>query len=82
MKKLLFVLLLSGCGTQGYVGQYYTNNAQDFRGGHYPTSFVIRKEINDRFACEFVHLSHIAVGWPFSGEEDTLNMIGATWRLW
>ena len=84
MKKLSLVLLLAltGCGTQGYVGQYYMPNNNGFEGDDYPTSFRVRKPVTERLAVEYVHVSHIATGWPFDGEEDHIDMVGFEYKIW
>jgi hypothetical protein len=82
MKLLILALLLSGCGTTAHVGQYRIIGPNEYLGDGFPTYFTVEKPVTDRLTCKFIHQSHIAVGWPFGGEETDANMVGVEYKLW
>lgn len=74
--------LLLGCGTTGHVGVMH-----DFKGqvqGDNPAAvFRVVKPIDDRYSCEYMHVSHWTSGWPFNDRyEESLDMLGCSAKVW
>lgn len=80
---MISLLLLAGCGTTATVSQYYMPDTDGFAGDEFPTAVRIKRQVSEELAVELLHVSHIAVGFPFDNrKEDQINAVGFELKLW
>ena len=81
---IVVALLLSGCGTAGYVSCMHEFTEDPDMVGQNPLCTIeVKKQLSDRVAVKYFHQSWLSSGAPFNDNpESTADAVGIEVKVW